>query len=104
MYRLVVESLLGLRLEVDRLHFTPCLPAEWAEFTLHYRYRGTTYHIVVRQRATAAERARASVVTLDGVAQQDAFVRLVDDHVDHDVEVLVERATAPAELAAVAGD
>ena len=26
MYRLVVESLLGLRLEVDRLRFAPCLP------------------------------------------------------------------------------
>ena len=29
MYRLIVESLLGLRLEVDRLRFAPCLPADW---------------------------------------------------------------------------
>ena len=28
MYRLIVESLLGLRLEVDKLRFTPCLPAD----------------------------------------------------------------------------
>ncbi|MCY7389156.1 MAG: cyclic beta 1-2 glucan synthetase, partial [Burkholderiales bacterium] len=27
MYRLILESLLGLRLEVDKLTFTPCLPA-----------------------------------------------------------------------------
>ncbi|MBK5097895.1 MAG: cyclic beta 1-2 glucan synthetase, partial [Gemmatimonadetes bacterium] len=27
MYRLIVESLLGLRLEVDKLRFAPCLPA-----------------------------------------------------------------------------
>ena len=39
MYRLIVESLLGLRLEVDTLHITPCLPASWKGFTLHYRYR-----------------------------------------------------------------
>ena len=27
MYRLIIESLLGLRLEVDQLRFEPCLPA-----------------------------------------------------------------------------
>ena len=29
MYRLLVENLLGLKLEVNVLHFTPCLPAGW---------------------------------------------------------------------------
>jgi cyclic beta-1,2-glucan synthetase len=47
MYRLIVESLLGLRREVDKLFFKPCLPEEWKGFTLHYRYRETVYHIEV---------------------------------------------------------
>src|SRR4029077_789257 len=46
MYRLIVESLLGLNREGDRLHFAPCLPATWNEFAMHYRYLETTYHIV----------------------------------------------------------
>ena len=29
MYRLILESLLGLRLEVDRLHIVPCPTAHW---------------------------------------------------------------------------
>src|SRR4029078_8215035 len=29
LYRLIVESLLGLHVEVDKLRITPCLPAEW---------------------------------------------------------------------------
>ena len=29
MYRLITESLLGLRLEVDKLRFAPCLPPDW---------------------------------------------------------------------------
>ena len=32
MYRLITESLLGLRLDVDKLRFAPCLPAGWAVF------------------------------------------------------------------------
>ena len=56
MYRLIVESLLGLRLEVDKLRFKPCLPAHWPSFKIHYRYRETPYHIVVTQRPATGER------------------------------------------------
>ena len=49
MYRLIVESLLGLRLEVDKLRIAPCLPADWETFSMHYRYRETAYHIAVVQ-------------------------------------------------------
>jgi cyclic beta-1,2-glucan synthetase len=49
MYRLILESLLGLRLDVDKLRFEPCLPAHWPSFRIHYRYRETQYHIVVTQ-------------------------------------------------------
>ena len=37
MYRLIVESLLGLRSDVDTLSFLPCLPDEWRSYKLHYR-------------------------------------------------------------------
>ena len=49
MYRLVVESLLGLRLAGDKLHLAPCLPADWPGFKIHYRYRETVYHIAIAQ-------------------------------------------------------
>ncbi len=89
MYRLIVESLLGLRLEIDRLHITPCLPADWKGFTLHYRYRDTLYHINVLQ--VSAGNGEASV-TVDGVEQHDKAIPLVDDHQEHSVEVHVRLA------------
>ena len=58
MYRLIVESLLGLRLEVDKLYFAPCLPVDWTSFKLHYRYRETVYHITVTQAACRCQAAR----------------------------------------------
>ena len=39
-YRLIVESLLGLKLEVNRLRITPCFPPDWKSFQVHYRYGG----------------------------------------------------------------
>ncbi len=87
MYRLILESLLGLRLEVDKLRFEPCLPAHWPSFTIHYRYRETQYHIVFTQRPVAAGEREVATVTLDGIDQHDTFVALVDDRQDHVVAV-----------------
>jgi hypothetical protein len=36
-----------------RLRFAPCLPADWAEFKVHYRYRETAYHITVSRTSAA---------------------------------------------------
>jgi cellobiose phosphorylase len=88
MYRLIVESLLGLRLEVDRLSFTPCLPPDWQSFTLSYRYRETTYAITVRR---ASERDGVRLV-VDGIEQNEGSIRLVDDRQPHTVEVEIGRA------------
>jgi len=89
MYRLIVESLLGLRLEVDKLRFAPCLPADWKEFKVHYRFRETVYHIAVLQ--TVAANA-GMTVTVDGVEQNDKAIPLVDDRQEHQVEVRIPLA------------
>jgi len=86
MYRLIVESLLGLRLEVDRLSFAPLLPADWEGFTVHYRYRETVYHIAVLRGKVGDVTAS---VTVDGTPQQDTTITLVDDHQEHAVEVRI---------------
>ncbi len=95
MYRLIVESLLGLKLEVDKLHFTPCLPADWKEFKVHYRYRETVYHIVVRQMPPTRG---ATTVTVDGVEGNGMAIPLVDDRQEHTVEVRMRTATGAATI------
>jgi cellobiose phosphorylase len=89
MYRLIVESLLGLRLEVDKLLFAPCLPADWKAFKVHYRYRETVYHISVLQ--TRGGNGETSV-TVDGVERSDRAIPLVDDRQEHSVEVRIPAA------------
>jgi len=86
LYRFILESLLGLRLEGCRLRFAPCLPADWAEFKVHYRYRETIYHITVSQMNPTDGGMR---VTLDGLDQDDKTILLVDDRHAHAVEVRI---------------
>jgi cyclic beta-1,2-glucan synthetase len=89
MYRLIVESLLGLRLEKDKLHVAPCLPADWETFKVHYRYRETVYHIEVLQ--TPEDKGRASVI-VDGIERPDKAIPLIDDRREHSVEVRIHVA------------
>ncbi len=49
MYRLIVESLLGLHRENDKLSVLPCVPNGWNEYKVHYRYGESVYHIVVNR-------------------------------------------------------
>jgi cellobiose phosphorylase len=101
MYRLVVESLLGLKLEADRLRIAPCLPSEWNEFSLRYRYGETYYHIVVRRtEVEGGEEPGATGLTVDGVAQVGQFILLADDRQDHRVEVRVASRSPVLQLSA----
>jgi cellobiose phosphorylase len=90
MYRLIVESLLGLRREGETLHFAPCLPAEWPGFKIHYRYRETMFRIAVSQAVAGDGEPGVSRVTVDGVERSDKRVALIDDHLEHQVEVTVQ--------------
>jgi cellobiose phosphorylase len=86
MYRLIVESLLGLKREGNKLRFMPCLPADWNGFELRYQYGKTIYHIAVSR---ADERKIEMEVTIDGEEQIEKMIPLVDDGREHKVEVLI---------------
>ncbi len=101
MYRLTVETLLGLQLEVDHLRITPCVPAHWESYKIHYRYRETFYHITLKR--IAGEPGQVLHMLLDGVAENggsnvgpvepklsssaQCLIRLVDDRIAHHVDI-----------------
>ncbi len=83
LYRLMLETLLGLTLEEHKLHFKPRLPENWEAFTVEYRYEETVYHIRVTQTAGAKKES----LIIDGVEQRDLVIALADDRLPHTVEV-----------------
>jgi cellobiose phosphorylase len=84
MYRLILESLLGLRLEVDRLHVTPLMPADWTSFEVHYRYRETAHRIHVRR---VGDGRTVTRVLRNGIEQPERALLLGTDGSEHVFEV-----------------
>ncbi len=88
MYRLITESLLGLHREGNTLTIKPCLPDDWPEFKIRYRYHDTFYHITITQ-SDPVETVPS--LTLDGTVQQGQVIPLVDDRREHIIEIIVRQ-------------
>ncbi len=84
MYRLVVESLLGLHRKGDTLRIAPCIPADWPAYAMDYRHGKAIYRISISQTATDGSEGS---VTVDGVEQTARTIQLVDDGREHRVEI-----------------
>jgi cellobiose phosphorylase len=87
MYRLLIETLLGVNLEGDHLRLTPRLPKSWTTYKIHYRYRQTVYHITISRLATDA--AEVNQLFLDGEELAVKTIPLADDRREHFVELKV---------------
>ncbi len=87
MYRMIVETLLGLRLEADQLRVNPRLPSSWPSLKLHYRYHDTFYHITVNRAGTEAP--QTTLVVVDGQEQPNGLIHLVADGREHSVDITV---------------
>jgi len=87
MYRLIVETLLGVNLEGAQLRLAPRMPRAWDTFKVHYRYRQTVYHITIRRLAPGA--ASGGGLRLDGRVLDGETIPLQDDHREHAVELLL---------------
>jgi cellobiose phosphorylase len=84
MYRLLTESLLGLRREGERLTFAPLVPDDWRRWSADWRHGGTRYHIeFVRQPGDTG----VADVSVDGALQSGHAIDLVDDGDNHEVLV-----------------
>ncbi|HEV8599708.1 MAG TPA: glucoamylase family protein [Gemmatimonadales bacterium] len=85
MYRVGLEALLGFTKRGATLRIDPCVPAQWPELTIEYRY-GTSLYVIVVQ-SPGAIRGNGSETTLDGAALENGVIPLVDDGRPHEVVV-----------------
>lgn len=80
MYRLLVETLLGIHRKGDHLAIMPRMPAAWTTYKVHYRYMQTVYHITIT-------REDAMHGPPDGADVKTKTLALVNDRQEHFVEV-----------------
>lgn len=70
-YQLMLETFIGFKLKVDELSFEPCLPKDWNEININYRYKTSTYQVLLKR----------------GDVSKNQLLKLVDDGKEHAVTV-----------------
>jgi len=83
MYRLLVESLMGVHLEEGKLRFEPNVPGAWTGYHVEYRYGTTTWDIDFRP----AQVGGNTSVRFDGDVVDGGKLERIDDGLRHSVQV-----------------
>ena len=78
----ISQAILGIYPEYDGLKIYPCVPKDWETYTVTRRFRGTTFHIVVR-------RTGVRTVTAYGKRFPNFIVPVLPDVTDVEVEATI---------------
>jgi cyclic beta-1,2-glucan synthetase len=89
LYRAGIEGILGIKLRGGELQIDPCIPKDWPGYEATFKFKSTTYNVLVSRSAEAADAGPAA--TLDGRALEERPVRvpLTDDGASHAVRIVL---------------
>lgn len=84
-YRAGIENILGLKIEKGKLKIDPCIPSDWREYSIQYKYKSTLYNIKVKnlsEKNTGVEK-----IFINGKEEKE--IPLLDDGRIYEIEVLL---------------
>ncbi|HVV64396.1 MAG TPA: glucoamylase family protein [Rhizomicrobium sp.] len=90
MHRVVLEAILGLHLQGDRLFIDPCVPRHWPGFEIVYRHRSARYEITVENPLGVNRGILAA--KFDGRMQsgeEKSRISLTDDGKTHQLQIIL---------------
>ena len=87
LYRAALENILGFQKRGDTLSIEPCIPSDWKEFEITYRYKTTTYHIKVENPHGVC--GGLVKIELDRALLSSNRIELVDDGKIHNVRAIL---------------
>lgn len=82
-YRAALESILGFRLQGNRLKLVPCIPTAWQSYEISFRFGKAIYEISIRNPNGVSSGKMG--YELDGVLLKTTDVELVDDAKNHKI-------------------
>ena len=87
MYKAGVEYILGLDIQKEILRINPCIPKDWKDYQIIYKYKNSTYNIKVlnpNEKSIGIEK-----LYLNGQEVSDKRVPLVDNRKVNNIEVIM---------------
>jgi cyclic beta-1,2-glucan synthetase len=87
LYKVGIENILGFKKNGNKLTIDPCIPKEWKEYRIEYRYGSSRYYIIVTNPDGVTRGVKK--IAIDQRVADEGYITLQDDSSEHWVEVLM---------------
>jgi cyclic beta-1,2-glucan synthetase len=87
LYRAGLEWILGFRLRGTTLCLDPCIPRNWPDFSICFRYHSATYKIWVENPSRVS--SGIALTELDGKLLGGWSIPLADDGAEHEIHIVL---------------
>ena len=82
-YKAGIENILGLKIENNSLRMEPCIPKDWQEYSIKYRFGRSIYNIKVKN--PNGKNTGISKFSVNGKEQEEKQIKLVDDGIEVEI-------------------
>ena len=86
-YKAGIEYILGLKIKNNTLSLNPCIPKDWKEFSIKYKFERSIYNIKVSN--PNGKNFGISEFKLNGEIIEEKEVKLVNDGKVYDIEIIL---------------
>ena len=84
-YKAGIEYILGLKIEKGILTITPCIPASWKEYSIHYKYKNSIYNIKVKNENS--KNTGIEEFKLNGQIIEEKRIKIIDNNKINEIEI-----------------
>ena len=88
-YKAGIEYILGLRIKGSKLKIKPCIPKEWQEYQIRYKYKSSIYDITVKN-PEKKEYSEIKEYIIDGEKIEEKYVKFIDDGKRHEIIAILK--------------
>lgn len=86
-YKAGIEYILGLKIEKGYIKIEPCIPQEWKEYSIKYRYKTSLYDIKVKN--PNSKQTGVEKFLLNGTVIDEKQIKLEDNGSINQIEVIM---------------
>lgn len=86
-YNLIIEHILGFKIESKYLKIEPCISENWKEYEIHYKYKTSVYNIKVKNPNRNSTGVTKFLV--NGEEIENKKILIVDDGKIYNIEVIM---------------
>lgn len=75
-----------MKIENNIIYFTPCVPDEWEEYSIQYKYQTSIYNIKVKNQNKTNQ---VQELIINGIKEDTKMIKLMDNNKIYNVEIII---------------